>query len=280
MNLQYAWHLLTLNPGLFAEGVISRLRACRHLPQRDMLKVGGVNVPYHQEYEGYLKSLYFGSRNIAIRHLMRRFLQPGGTLIDIGANIGCISVYGLSLVGTSGEVHAFEPVQVYVDCLEKLAAANPEHNLVVNPYGLGEMKDSKTIYISKTNIGFNTFHENLRDKLDPLCRRVEETVEIIDFASYVRQRNMRPVSLIKIDTEGYEFNVLRGFKGYFENVSERPPVICEIHTDVYDNAGNSLASFFEYMAGWDYQPYNIINSRKRIYPEELTSSRDILFLAG
>ena len=43
------------------------------------------------------------------RKLFRQFVQPGMTVVEVGANIGIYSRYFARLTGESGRVHSFEP---------------------------------------------------------------------------------------------------------------------------------------------------------------------------
>ena len=70
--------------------------------------------------------------------------------------------------------------------------------------------------------------------------------------------------MIKIDVEGYEFNVLKGLSSFFERSIDKPPIICEIHAAAYNNADISINELYEYMKGYGYQAYNIFNSRIKV----------------
>ena len=64
---------------------------------------------------------------------MEKYLSYGDTFIDIGANIGYLSMIGANIVGKDGAVHAFEPVPHYFKILEKLAKMNSGYKIIVNP---------------------------------------------------------------------------------------------------------------------------------------------------
>lgn len=51
-------------------------------------------------------------------------LQPGDVFYDIGANIGCYTLYAARLVGPTGKVYAFEPHQANVRSLLRNVQAN------------------------------------------------------------------------------------------------------------------------------------------------------------
>ena len=55
---------------------------------------------------------------------LRETLKPGDCFIDVGANIGYLSMVAAATVGNSGEVHAFEPVSTTFDLLEKNKTLN------------------------------------------------------------------------------------------------------------------------------------------------------------
>ena len=43
-------------------------------------------------------------------------------------------------------------------------------------------------------------------------------LKIIKGQSYITENNIKSIDFMKIDTEGYELNVLRGFEDFLENV--------------------------------------------------------------
>ena len=59
---------------------------------------------------------------------MLRYLDPGDTMIDVGANIGIYSVLAGAIVGRRGRVEAFEPSPTLRPCLE----ANLRRNELTN----------------------------------------------------------------------------------------------------------------------------------------------------
>jgi len=68
--------------------------------------------------------VYFGVYEYAISSLLRAFLRPGDTFVDVGANIGYYSVLAGSLVGSSGRVLAFEPSPHIRSRLQRNVALN------------------------------------------------------------------------------------------------------------------------------------------------------------
>lgn len=276
-TLARAIDVMTSNPGLFCQGIWARLRSLQSLPVRNnQIMVNGVCVPYHSEFDSYYHKLYFGSRDVAIRSIMRKYLHRGATFIDVGANIGRLSAIALGLVGHDGQVHSFEPVPRYYKLLEELAIANPEHNFFGNHCAAGDQAGRATIDVSRTNIGMNSL---VPDFLTPDDQSDSVEVKIIKLDDYLEEKKLQQIALIKIDTEGYEFPVLKGLRRFFTETTQRPAIICEIGLDAYPKLNLSLESFYEYMAGFGYHSYSMINRKQRVELRKMSESTDVLFLS-
>jgi FkbM family methyltransferase len=209
------------------------------------------------------RGMFFGTFSIEIVAAMKRFLKTGDVFIDVGANIGYLSAVGMGLVGPSGEVHSFEPVPDYYSRLRKLAGANPGFRFFPQPIALSDTQGRCTISVASKNVGWNTLVPGFMRASD-LAYQVEVQTDRLD--SYIDKHNVQRVSLIKIDTEGFEFPVLRGLKGYFER-GERPPIICEVATDAYGLLGYSISDFHEFMSSYGYRAYRITQSVKSVSSE-------------
>ena len=108
---------------------LARLRnSPRFWPRRRVRKhIGGVVFEVDIEPDLTGVAMYLGLYEPATARTMTRFLRPGDTFVDIGANIGYLSAVGANLVGRWGQVHCFEPVPRYFQRLQRLAETNPEY---------------------------------------------------------------------------------------------------------------------------------------------------------
>lgn len=85
--------------------------------------------------------------------------------------------------------------------------------------------------------------------------------------------------MIKIDTEGYEWAVLRGCSGYFErNKSALPPILVEVSRKGMELFGISPADFELYLFSYGYKPYCVLGTH-RLKLADIPSVEDVLFLA-
>jgi len=117
--------------------------------------------------------------------------------IDIGGNIG---FWSRDFCEKFNEVEIFEPDASNIECLEANLKDKKNYNL--HKVGLGSKQEKKTFYKSLTTSGGHSF---FREQV--FEEKVEESVlEIKKLDDY----NFTEVDLIKIDTQGSEYDILLG----------------------------------------------------------------------
>lgn len=140
-------------------------------------------------------------------------------VIDAGANVGLFSVQAAT-IATRGHVYAFEPITTTFEILKKNTAAY--QNISIFKNGLGEISKTKTIIQPPLGSVAGVFEDS---KLYAEVARTggpTETVPIITIDEFVATHNIPRVDFIKIDTEGYEANILHGAK---ETLKKYKPII-------------------------------------------------------
>ncbi|MGH7293079.1 MAG: hypothetical protein ACREJT_17790, partial [Myxococcota bacterium] len=73
---------------------------------------------------------FFGDLDPKLTWICERLLRPGDTVLDIGANLGLVSLIARERVGASGAVHAFEPQPELVELIGQSARANGFDDIV------------------------------------------------------------------------------------------------------------------------------------------------------
>jgi len=122
-------------------------------------------------------------------------------IIDIGANIGIASIFFVHRFPCS-RIFAFEPAEGNFSILERNTA--PYDNIRVFPTALGSRDEEKDLFFSdnpKNYGGFSFFPEG-SNTVSKRRIRVRKTAE------YFREIGITQVDLLKIDTEGSEFDIL------------------------------------------------------------------------
>jgi len=265
------------NPKLFFQKAYARIRSVYPFSKYPLRKkMDGVLFEFDFAYDSAIRMMYCGIYEKETVEVMKRFLSKGDTFIDIGANIGYLSAIALGLVGKAGEVHSFEPVPRYFIRLKKMALLNKEYRIKINQYALGNTLAVKPLAVTNVaNIGWNTMVPGFMSK-----ETVKETIEIpvLRLDDYIKEKALEGISLVKIDTEGFEFPVLKGLSGYFESTQHRPVIICEVVPAAYPLLGYSLQQLTEYMKNYNYEAVDASDVNMKRDITKLETSTNVIFM--
>jgi FkbM family methyltransferase len=126
---------------------------------------------------------------------------PEGPVFDVGANIGVISLI-LARRFPDRVIHAFEPNPSSVRSLRKNISQNQADNVIVRDVAVGA-KQEKVLFDA------NPRDRGTARKVNEKSRHVRQ-VACVTLDSYVEEYGIEKVSLLKIDVEGYEKEVIKG----------------------------------------------------------------------
>lgn len=138
-------------------------------------------------------------------YLLRVLLQPGDTFVDVGANLGDWALPAARLVGRAGRVLAFEPVPHLAAALRKSAWANRFSHLEVHQRALSNRSGQGEFSVERENSGGSRL-ERMADGAGRSFTQVQVEVGTLDEAA----APLSSLSLVKIDVEGHEAEVLQG----------------------------------------------------------------------
>ena len=183
---------------------------------------------------------YNGSYEIGTLEVMKNCLKKGDILVDVGASVGFLSIFGRTIVGTTGKVLCFEPSKNRFRDLMKSISINEYENVIANNVALGDEKGE--IYLVESGDGgylssipplFQPIYTTLLKKkhLDIYSSKDHSkkgySVEQTTLDKYLLENNITKVHFIKIDVEGYEINVLKGAKSILSG-KDAPIISVEI----------------------------------------------------
>jgi FkbM family methyltransferase len=176
----------------------------------------GDYIDHHIFYLGaYEKPVLFFMRDV-----MASIRPDGkGVFVDVGANTGQHSLFMSRFVRV---VHAFEPYPPVLKRFRKLVKVNKISNIDVHPVGLGAKNETLRFFDPpETNHGVGTFVQSDRGQES----KVRE-LKVVAGDTYLSDRKLANVDLIKIDIEGYEKPALTGLRRTLE--TSRPVVVLEV----------------------------------------------------
>ena len=98
-------------------------------------------LPFYDTNIGHWMKQH-GSMNPLQSYEMQSILQPGDTVIDVGANLGCYTLPFAERVGSAGKVIAVEPFRWLRQIVASNVAINGLSNVWLPPVGLGAARAS------------------------------------------------------------------------------------------------------------------------------------------
>jgi FkbM family methyltransferase len=181
--------------------------------------------------------------------VLRKYLHPGGTFIDLGANEGYFSVIASGLVGPGGRVFAIEPqsrLQAVIHTnLELNGCANVEVQHILLSGVEGEMDLMLTPQANPGASSLYTSHQKLRSIL-PKERVTSRTLD-----RFLASAPIVDCDLMKVDIEGAEWDVFMNAGEVLRSGMIRNMVI-EIHNGILEARGLSGGDFDRYIRGCGY----------------------------
>ena len=202
--------------------------------------------------------------------LMELFLAAkAGTFVDVGVNIGQ-TLIKVKTVDKCRKYIGFEPNGVCVDYATDLIRLNKYTNCEVRNYALSDTHKSVELALNEKTDAAASIIANLRPDY------FKDSI-LIDCISFDESEITEPVSIIKIDVEGAELEVIRGMQKAIDTF--HPLIVCE----VLDCYSPEVLQFTQERADWlcrlldehEYIIFRLHQDKKRIKKFELVKSINI-----
>jgi len=155
------------------------------------------------------------------------------TILDIGSNIGITSIL-FSKNYPNATIHSFEPLMENFEILSKNISAYP--NISTYPFGLGDKDDSHTMYKSSDPDNFAAW--SIYPELNNIDSSNSTVIEVKEAKSMLNSIGIDGFDLIKIDTEGAEFSIIKSID--LDLLKKTKLIVGELH-------GNYDYEFLSYL---------------------------------
>lgn len=175
--------------------------------------------------------------------------KAGMTVIDIGAHLGLMSVIMAKLVGNTGHVYAFEPTPKTVAIFKDIIKKNKAEQIITPVNKAVSSFDGEMDFFVDEHEGSNA--NSLVSRPDK--QRSAQKIGVTRLDSFVTEKKLKELDLVKIDAEGSELDVL---KGAFDTLKQfRPKVILAIHPSLVKNNRQALGTIYDLIQELNYTVY-------------------------
>jgi protein O-GlcNAc transferase len=191
---------------------------------------------------------------------LRKLVQPGHKVVDIGANYGVYTLTLARLVGSMGYVWAYEPASMTARLLTESIAANDLRNVLVEQKALSFEKGTAQLSLND-NSELNALVHN-----DASTNKTE-TVTLTTLDECFETNNWKDIEFVKLDAEGEEENILRGGRVFL--ATESPLIQFEV------KSGTEL--HLELIRAFDelgYKSYRLVPGLNALVPFDVNEPVD------
>ena len=205
--------------------------------------------------------------------LWRSQIQPGMTVIDVGANVGVYTFSAAQKVGASGKVLAVEPFSRCVSYLKETCRIN-------NISWVKVCAGAASSQSGKARLALNTaseLNEIITDDQESNSANFEE-ISCFTLDSLIEEEHLKRVDWLKIDAEGHEMQVLEGSQRLLEQFA--PKIL-------YENIAGAKTNNIpvaEYLLGKGYKLFRYRPFLRELIPlnslNELQGNLNIVALSN
>jgi len=165
-----------------------------------------------------------------------------GTMLDIGANVGIHSIR-VALQRPAARIFAFEPVSANHAVLVKNLARNGLVPRVVAIHAAVGAAPGTVMMPASFGTG---------NWVGGVIRGAQsEAIPLLTIDSFMKERGLGEVGLVKCDVEGYELRVLQGMTACLQN--QRPRLLLEVEETWCVRLGHHAAEVFTLLRQFGYQ---------------------------
>ena len=204
------------------------------------------------------------------------YVKKGDKIIDIGANIGTITLTCSKKTSNEGQVYSIEPNPNTFKFLEKNILLNKVSNVKLFNYAVGDKSGLVDFSIIRSD-GQSKIIENefINDPVVLKGKKIQ--VPVISIDNLIKDESI--FSLIKIDVEGYEKFVIQGAKNIIKNTK---CIYFEVVEKNYKKYGYTAKEIYDLLQSYGFQLFLIkersivqISVSYKTYATNILAIRDV-----
>jgi FkbM family methyltransferase len=169
-------------------------------------------------------------------------IQDGYNILDIGAQSGCFSLAAKFFPNTKWKSFEADPLNYHL--LTQNINLNQIKNVDCYNFGISDINQEMDLNVSLNHRGLNTFGVSNLEGLGAIEKVKVKVFKLDDIIDH-------KVDLIKIDTEGSEFNILVGSKKLI--LENKPKIFLEYDENHLNKFGKQLKDLNDLIKELNYK---------------------------
>ena len=166
--------------------------------------------------------------------------------IQVIFDVGCRE--DSEFLNFNGECHYFDPVETFIDNLSRQINSNKKSYF--NKFGLGN-ETKELFYFPRYQSFFDRVKScSVSDHSNKIILKIRKAVD------YINENSIINIDFLKIDTEGFELNVLKGFEQKLSNVK----IIQFEYGGTYLDSNTKLIDVINYLKSFGFHSFSYLVS--------------------
>ncbi len=195
----------------------------------------GFSILSQAEFEPYMFST------------LQKYLRPGSTFVDLGANEGYFSVLAGSLVGEQGKIVSVEPQSRLQEVIQRNLELNSVATATLVQAAISDSAGELEIYLSPdVNTGSSGLFQSTRYRVPT------EKVPVLSLHDLFDRFKISECDLMKVDVEGAEYEAILGSRNLFQQKRIKA-IALEIHPSLLNSRGLSADEICQFLESCGYQ---------------------------
>ena len=191
------------------------------------------------------RDMYIGNYERGETNLLRSFLKPGMTVLDVGANVGYYTALAARMLGSHGRVFAIEPYPPNFQRLDAWIRKNQAAQIHAFNFALGSEPGSAQM--------FSAFAETDAPVMVPHNSPAVATVEVRTLDACLDEWKLDRVDFLKLDVDGSETAVLEGAKDTIA-AGKVAAILCEFCEEWLLDVGSSVQALWTRLLSAGFKP--------------------------
>ena len=199
---------------------------------------------------------WFGYYARDVLFALRNKIRPGMVFLDVGANIGEVSLFAAKRVGPFGRVISFEPVNDLADRFAENVARNGFEQVSLLRSGVADREGEAVIFVQLSKFQDGSQHRGLGTIYQSEIRNEStQTIPLTTIDKVVDDLELQRVDIMKVDIEGAELPALHGAEKTLRRF--KPSIAIEVAFDTCRQAGYEPKDILDYLTPFGYRFFRI-----------------------